>query len=101
MDFEAYETFLENLSSVMRGLDRLIQKAGSKSGKRFVWSPVAPDIVKEGVLSHVGWGFVYTDIKDIPQAILQHINEDNYVVELTCSVDEDDKKPSFSLFVGY
>ena len=101
MDFEAYETFLEDLSSVMRGIDCLIQKAGSKSGKRFVWSPIAPDIVKEGVLSHVGWGFAYADIKAIPQAILQHINEDNYVVELACSVDEDDKKPSFYLWVGY
>ena len=101
MDFDTYETFLENLFSVMRGIDCLIQMAGSKSGKRFVWSPVAPDIVKEGVLSHVGWGFVYTDIKAIPQAILQHIDEDNYIVELACSVDEDDKKPSFSLFIGY
>ena len=101
MDFETYETFLENLSSVMRGIDCLIKIAEGKSGKRFVWSPVAPDIVKEGVLTHVEWGFVYTDIKDIPQAILQHINEDNYVVELACSVDEDDKKPSFSLFVAY
>lgn len=101
MDFDTYETFLENLSSVMRGIDYLIQKAGGKSGKRFVWSPVAPDIFKEGVLSHVGWGFVYTDIKDIPQAILQHIDEDNYVVELAYSVDEDDKKPSFSLFIGH
>ena len=101
MDFEAYETFLENLSSVMRGIDRLIQKATSKKGKRFVWSPAAPDIVTEGTLSHVGWGFVYTDTKAIPQAILQHINEDNYVVELACSVDEDDKKPSFCLFIGF
>ena len=101
MDFETYETFLENLSSVMRGIDCLIKIAEGKSGKLFVWSPVATDIVKEGVLTHVEWGFVYTDIKDIPQAILQHINEDNYVVELACSVDEDDKKPSFSLFVGY
>ena len=101
MDFEAYETFLENLSSVMRGINRLIQKAKGENGKRFVWSPVAPDIVKEGVLSHVGWGFVYTDIKAIPQAILQHINEDNYIVELAYSVDKDDKKPCFSLYVGY
>lgn len=101
MDFEAYETFLENLSSVMRGVDCLIKIAEGKKWKRFVWSPVAPDIFKEGVLSHVGWGFVYTDIKDIPQAILQHINEDNYVVELACFADEDDKKPSFSLFIGY
>ena len=101
MDFEAYETFLENLYSVRRGINRLIQKAESKSGKRFVWSPIAPDVVAEGTLDHVGWGFVYTDIKEVPQAILQHINEDNYVVELACSVDEDDKKPSFCLFIGF
>lgn len=101
MDFETYETFLENLSSVMRGIDCLIKIAEGKSGKRFVWSPVAPDIVKEGVLTHVEWGFVYTDIKAIPQAILQHINEDDYIVELAYSVDKDDKKPCFSLYVGY
>ena len=101
MDFEAYETFLENLSSIMRGIDCLIRMAEGKSGKRFVWSPIAPDVVGEGVLSHVEWGFVYTDTKAIPQAILRHIDEDNYVVELACSIDEDDKKPSFSLYVGY
>ena len=101
MDFEAYETFLENLSSVMRGINCLIQKAEGKRGKRFVWSPAATDIVEESVLNHVRWGFVYTDIKAIPQAILQHIDEDNYIVELACPVDEDDKKPSFCLFVGY
>lgn len=101
MDFDEYETFLENLSSVMRGIDCLIQEAKGKSGRRFVWSPVAPDIVEEGVLSHVLWGFVYTDTKTIPQAILQHIDEDNYIVELAYSVDKDDKKPCFSLYVGY
>lgn len=101
MDFDTYETFLENLSSIMSGVDYLIQKAKGEVGKRFVWSPVAPDIVKKGVLNHVEWGFVYTDTETIPQAILQHINEDNYVVELAYSVDEDDKKPSFSLYVGY
>ena len=101
MDFEAYETFLENLSSVMRGIDCLIKMAEGKKGKRFVWSSVAPDIVKEGTLSHVKRGFAYTDIKAIPQAILRHIDEDNYIVELACSVDEDDKKPSFYLSVGY
>lgn len=101
MDFDTYETFLENLSSVMRGIDCLIKMAEGKKWKRFIWSAVAPDIVKEGTLSHVGWGFVYTDIKAIPQAILQHINEDNYIVELAYSVDKDDKKPCFSLYVGY
>ena len=82
MDFEAYETFLENLSSIMRGIDCLIQKAESKSGKRFVWSPVAPNIVAEGTLNYVEWGFVYTDIKVIPQVILEHLNYKNFIVEL-------------------
>ena len=84
MDFKEYETFLENLSSVMRGIDCLIQKVDSKSGKRFVWSPITPDVVGEGVLSHVGWGLVYTDTKAIPQAILRHLNYENFVVELVC-----------------
>ena len=101
MDFEAYETFLENLFFVMRGIDCLVKMAEGKKGKRFIWSPVAPDIVGEGALNHVGWGFVYTDIKDIPQAILRHIDEDNYTVELAYLVNEGDKKPSFYLSVGY
>ena len=82
MDFEAYETFLENLSSVMRGVDHLIQMAESKSGKRFVWSPVAPDIVAEGTLDHVGWGFTETEAEDIPQVILEYLNSENSIVEL-------------------
>ena len=82
MDFEAYETFLENLSSIMRGIDCLIQKAESKSGKRFVWSPVATDIVEEGALDYIGREFVYTDIKDIPQAILECLNDEDFIVEL-------------------
>lgn len=82
MDFDTYETFLENLSSVMRGIDYLIQKAGGKSGKRFVWSPITPDIVVEGALDYVGWGPVYTDIKDIPQVILKCLNNENLIVEL-------------------
>lgn len=82
MDFEAYEIFLENLSSVMSGIDCLIQKARSKSGKRFVWSPVAPDIIEEGTLDYVEWGFTETDIKAIPQMILDHLNYENFAVEL-------------------
>lgn len=82
MDFDTYETFLENLSSVMRGIDYLIQKAKGKSGKRFVWSPVAPDIAEEGALNYVKRGFIYTDIKDIPQAILEHLNCENFIIEL-------------------
>ena len=82
MDFEAYETFLENLSSVMRGIDCLIQMAGSKSGKRFVWSPVAPDVVTEGTLDHVEWGFTETEAEVIPQVILEYLNSENFIVEL-------------------
>ena len=99
MDFEAYETFLENLASVMSGLDRLIQKAEGKSWKRFVWSPVAPDIVKEGVLSHVGWGFVYTDIKVIPQVILEHLNYENFIIELVYT--NIDNGSYYLLSIGY
>lgn len=84
MDFEAYETFLENLSSIMNGLDRLIQKAGSKSGKRFVWSPVAPDIIEEGTLDYVEWGFTETEAEAIPQVILEYLNSENFIVELVC-----------------
>ena len=82
MDFEEYETFRENLSPIMRGINRLIQKAEGKNGKRLVWSPVVTDIVMEGTLNHVEQGFVYTDIKDIPPAILEHLDYENYVVEL-------------------
>ena len=54
MGFTAYETFLENLNSIRHGVSYLIQKANANPGKRFVWSPVAPDIVEEGSLSCVG-----------------------------------------------
>ena len=84
MDFEAYETFLENLSSVMRGINYLIQKAKGKRGKRFVWSPVAPDIVAEGPLDYVGWGFTETEAEAIPQVILEYLNSENFIVELVC-----------------
>ena len=53
MDFTTYESFLENLNSTMRGINRLIKKAEDKQGKRFVWSPVAPDVVGEGTLSYI------------------------------------------------
>ena len=36
MGFEAYETFLENLSSVMSGIDCLIKMAEGKKWERFV-----------------------------------------------------------------
>ena len=82
MDFDTYETFLENLSSAMRGIDYLIQKAKDERGKRFVWSPIVSDIVEEGALDYVGWGLIYTDIKAIPQMILDHLNDENFAAEL-------------------
>ena len=84
MDFEAYETFLENLSSIMRGIDYLIQKAESKSGKRFVWSPISPDVVAEGTLDYVEWGFTETEAEAIPQVILEYLNSKNFIVDLVC-----------------
>ena len=84
MDFEAYETFLENLSSITRGINNLIRKAGGKSGKRFVWSPVAPDVVAEGTLDYVEWGFTETEDEAIPQVILEYLNSENFIVELVC-----------------
>ena len=99
MDFEAYETFLENLSAVMRGINRLIQKAESKRGERFVWSPIAPDIVAEGTLNCVEWGFVYTDIKVIPQVILEHLNYENFIIELVCM--STDSGSYYLLSIGY
>lgn len=84
MDFKEYEAFLENLSSVMRGIDYLIQKAGGKSGKRFVWSPIAPDVVTEGTLDYVEWGFTETEAEAIPQVILEYLNSENFIVELVC-----------------
>ena len=82
MDFDVYETFLENLASIRSGINCLIQKATDERGKRFVWSPIAPDIVEEGALDYVGREFVYTDIKDIPQVILEHLNHENFIIEL-------------------
>ena len=84
MDFEAYETFLENLSSVMRGINCLIKMAEGKKGKRFVWSPVAPDIIAEGTLNYVERGFIETEAEAIPQVILEYLNSENFIVELVC-----------------
>ena len=99
MDFEAYETFLENLSSVMRGIDCLIQKAESKSGKRFVWSPVAPDVVAEGTLNCIERGLIYTDSEDISQVILEHLNYENFIIELVYT--NIDNGSYYLLSIGY
>ena len=99
MDFEAYETFLENLSSVRRGINRLIQKAESKSGKRFVWSPIAPDVVAEGTLNCVERGLIYTDSEDISQVILEHLNYENFIIELVYT--NIDNGSYYLLSIGY
>ena len=99
MDFEAYETFLENLSSIMRGINRLIQKAKGESGKRFVWSPLTPDIVEEGVLNCVERGLIYTDSEDISQVILEHLNYENFIIELVYT--SIDNGSYYLLSIGY
>ena len=100
MDFEAYETFLENLASIMRGINNLIQKAKENTGMPLLWSPLSPDIIKRGVLTHTEWGIVYTNSSPLQQAILEHLDDDNYVVELTYKIDSfgDDV---YSLYIGY
>lgn len=99
MDFDEYETFLENLSSVMRGINRLIQKAKGKKGKRFIWSPVAPDVVEEGALNHVERGLIYTDSEDISQVILKHLNYENFIIELVYT--NIDNGSYYLLSIGY
>ena len=99
MDFDEYETFLESLASVMRGIGSLIQMAKDERGKRFIWSSVAPDIIKEGALNHVEWGFVYTDIKVIPQVILEHLNYENFIIELVYT--NIDNGSYYLLSIGY
>lgn len=100
MDFTEYETFLENLTSFVRGIANLIQKAEQNASKPMLWSPLEPDIVKRGSLTHTEWGMVYTNSSPIQQAILEHLDDDNYVVELTYRIDSlgDDV---YSLYIGY
>lgn len=100
MDFTTYETFLENLNSITHGVAKLIQKAEQNTGMPLLWSPLSPDIIKRGSLTHIEWGMVYTNSSPIQQAILEHLDDDNYVVELTYRVDSfgDD---AYSLYIGY
>lgn len=100
MDFTAYETFLENLNSITRGVAKLIQKAEQNAGKPMLWSPLSPDIIKKGVLTHTEWGIVYTNSSPIQQTILERLDDDNYVVELTYRIDSfgDDV---YSLYIGH
>ena len=100
MDFTTYETFLENLSVIMRGIANLIQEAEWNAGKPLLWSPLEPDIIKRGSLTYNEWGIVYTNSSPIQQAILEHLDDDNYVVELTYNIDSFGND-AYSLYIGY
>ena len=102
MDFTTYETFLENLSVIMRGIANLIQEAEWKwnAGKPLLWSPLEPDIIKRGSLTHKEWGIGYTNSSPIQQSILEHLDDDNYVVELTYNIDSFGNDV-YSLYIGY
>lgn len=100
MDFTAYETFLENLNSITRGIVNLIQEAEENTRMPLLWSPLGPDIIKKGKLTHTEWGIGYTNSSPIQQAILDHLDDDNYVVELTYSIDSFGNDVYF-LYIGY
>lgn len=100
MDFTAYETFLENLTSITHGVSKLIQKAEENTGMPLLWSPLSPDIIKRGSLTHIEWGIGYTNSSPIQQAILEHLDDDNYVVELTYRIDSFGNDV-YSLYIGY
>ena len=100
MDFTTYETFLENLSVIMRGIANLIQEAEWNVGKPLLWSPLEPDIIKRGSLTYNEWGIVYTNSSPIQQAILEHLDDNNYVVELTYNIDSFGND-AYSLYIGY
>ena len=103
MDFEAYETFLENLSSITRGINNLICEAMSHKNLPLVWSPLQPDFVAVGKLESVKVARGSANCNSILPFILQCIDEDNFVVELTYFVDDEyeGKNPSFYLSIGY
>lgn len=100
MDFTTYETFLENLSVIVRGIANLIQEAEWNAGKPLLWSPLGPNIIKRGSLTHNEWGIGYTNSSSIQQAILEHLDDDNYVVELTYNIDSFGNDV-YSLYIGY
>lgn len=87
MDMITYESFLENLSVIVRGIANLIQEAEQNAGKPLLWSPLEPDIVNGGNLTYKECGFGYTNSSPIQQAILGLLDDDNYVVELTYHID--------------
>lgn len=100
MDFTAYETFLENLTSIVRGINNLVQEAEQNTGMPLLWSPLSPDIIKRGGLTHVEWGIEYPNSSPIQQAILEHLDDDNYVVEFTYRIDYFGNDV-YSLYIGY
>lgn len=100
MDFTAYETFLENLNSFVRGINNLVQEAEGNTGMPLLWSPLSPDIIKRGGLTHIEWGIGYTNSSPLQQAILEHLDDDNYVVELTYRIDSFGNDV-YSLHIGY
>ena len=100
MDFTTYEAFLENLNSVVRGIANLIQEAKENTGMPLLWSPLSPDIIKRGGLTHAEWGIGYNNSSPLQQAILKHLDDDNYVVELTYKIDSFGKDV-YSLYIGY
>lgn len=100
MDMVTYESFLENLSVIARGIANLIQKAEQHAGKPMLWSPLGPDLVKRGSLTHNEWGIRYTNPSPIHQAILEHLDDDNYVVELTYNIDSFGNDV-YSLYIGH
>lgn len=100
MDMVTYESFLENLSVIVRGIANLIQEAEENTGMPLLWSPLSPDIIKRGGLTHTEWGIGYTNSSSLQQAILEHLDDDNYVVELTYKIDSFGNDV-YSLYIGY
>lgn len=99
MDFTAYETFLENLNSITRGINNLVQEAEENTGMPLLWSPLEPDIVNGGNLTYKECGFGYTNSSPIQQAILGLLDNNNYVVELTYNIDSSGNDV-YSLYIG-
>lgn len=100
MDMITYESFLENLSVIVRGIANLIQEAEQNAGKPLLWSPLEPDIVNGGNLTYKECGFGYTNSSPIQQAILGLLDDDNYVVELTYHIDSFGNDV-YSLYIGH
>lgn len=100
MDMITYESFLENLSVIVQGIANLIQEAEQNAEKPMLWSPLSPDIIKRGVLTHTERCIIYTNSSPIQQAILGLLDDDNYVVELTYHIDSFGNDV-YSLYIGH